>query len=145
MKLKDYGLGMSQGKASHILMKDILWKLIVQTDNFICHHCHEPMSRETFSIEHKVPWRFSENPTDLFFDLDNISFSHLKCNVAAARNPISSPVRAPRVPKHGTVNEYKYGKCRCELCRKAKWEEGQKRKASYDPEKRRRKYLEKGN
>jgi len=43
------------------------------------------MSRETFSIEHVIPWLDSEDPVKLFFDLDNISFSHLKCNVEDAR------------------------------------------------------------
>lgn len=45
------------------------------------------MCRDTFSIEHKVPWLHSENPLELYFSLDNISFSHYLCNVKAGRKP----------------------------------------------------------
>ncbi len=37
-----------------------------------------------FSIEHKIPWQSAEDPKESFFDLDNIAFSHLKCNIKAA-------------------------------------------------------------
>ena len=43
------------------------------------------MDRETFSIEHKTPWLDSGDPIGLYFDLDNISFSHLSCNCRASR------------------------------------------------------------
>lgn len=49
------------------------------------------MTRETFSIEHLVPWLDSNNPIELYFDLDNISFSHLSCNIKAARRPEKLP------------------------------------------------------
>ncbi|MBP7540882.1 MAG: hypothetical protein KA802_13235 [Saprospiraceae bacterium] len=42
------------------------------------------MTRETFSIEHKVSWLNSNNPVELYFDLNNISFSHLSCNISDA-------------------------------------------------------------
>jgi len=45
------------------------------------------MSRDTFSIEHKIPWLDSSDPVGLYFDLNNISFSHHSCNVRAARRP----------------------------------------------------------
>ena len=38
------------------------------------------------SIEHKIPWLDSDNPKELFFNLEkNIAFSHLSCNISAAR------------------------------------------------------------
>ena len=40
------------------------------------------------SIEHKVPWMSADNPIDAFFDLDNIAFSHLKCNVMVSNRVI---------------------------------------------------------
>lgn len=73
---------MSHGKASHRLFKDILFNLIKDKP---CYRCGEVLTRETFSIEHKVPWLDSDNPVELFFDLTNIDFSHLKCNVLASR------------------------------------------------------------
>lgn len=143
--VKNAQLGMSAGKARNILVNDILWSLICETDKNKCFHCNEPMTRLNFSIEHKDPWMYSENPAEKFFDLDNISFSHLACNVGAARRDMSVPNRKPREVKHGTINEYRYGGCRCDLCQDAQKKEAQERKKKYDPEKRRQKYLEKGN
>ena len=82
---KNEQLGMNAGTAKHRLLRSILWSLIVETNKNICCKCGQPMCRDTYSIEHLVPWLDSENPFELFFDLNNISYSHLKCNVAAAR------------------------------------------------------------
>lgn len=80
-------LGMNPSTASHRLVKDLLWKFIVYTGQHYCFCCNKGMSRETFSIEHKIPWLDSKNPKELFFDLGNIAFSHLSCNSAVARRP----------------------------------------------------------
>lgn len=82
---KNEQLGMNVGTAQHRLLKDILWSLIVETGKDVCCKCGQKMCRNTFSIEHLEPWLDSENPFELFFDLSNISFSHLKCNLSAAR------------------------------------------------------------
>lgn len=84
---KQEQLGMNPSTASGRLVKDVLYKLVVQTEQNACFHCGEQMSRDTFSIEHMTPWLDSEDPLGLFFDLDNISFSHHSCNVAAGRKP----------------------------------------------------------
>lgn len=78
-------LGMNPSTASHRLVKDVMWSLIVKTGQNICYHCGLEMSREDFSIEHKTPWLDSDDPIGLYFDLDNISFSHLSCNARAAK------------------------------------------------------------
>lgn len=75
-------LGMSSSSASGRLVKDILFSLIKDKP---CYHCGEPLTRETFSIEHKVPWLHSENPSELYFNLENIDFSHLICNIKSGR------------------------------------------------------------
>ena len=80
-------LGMNPSTASHRLVKDLLWKMIVELKQNSCYHCNVEMTRETFSIEHKKPWMCSEEPLKTYFDLENISFSHLSCNVGAARKP----------------------------------------------------------
>ena len=41
------------------------------------------MTEDNFSIEHIEDWEYSETPIELFFDLDNISFSHKLCNSKA--------------------------------------------------------------
>ncbi len=80
-------LGMNPSTASHRLVKDILWKFIKDTGNNICFQCQGAMDRENFSIEHKEPWLDSDDPQGLFFNLDNISFSHISCNISSARRP----------------------------------------------------------
>jgi hypothetical protein len=103
---KQSQLGINPSTASHRLVKDILYSLVLKTDQNNCFQCGKPMSRETFSIEHRVPWLDSENPVGLFFDLDNISFSHKTCNYEAKRS-------AP--PAHGNITMYRTG-CRCNVC-----------------------------
>ena len=107
--IKNEQLGMNYSTASNRLVKDILFNFIVVTGNNKCFQCGKPMERSNFSIEHKVPWLHSANPTEAFFDLNNISFSHLKCNVENARKPEI---------KCGTMYSYAKG-CRCDECKAA--------------------------
>ena len=80
-------LGMNPSTASQRLARDLLYRYAVELHDLPCHHCNQRMTRETFSIEHIVPWLDSDDPVGLYFDLDNISFSHDSCNKAAARRP----------------------------------------------------------
>lgn len=83
---KQKQLGMNPGTASGRLVKDLLFKF-VQEQHPNCYRCNKPLTRETFSIEHKTPWLDSDDPVGLYFDLDNIDFSHRSCNTSAARRP----------------------------------------------------------
>lgn len=78
-------LGMNPSTASGRLVKDLLWRFIQQAGQDTCCKCGDPMSRETFSIEHVVPWLDSEDPVSRYFDPENISYSHLLCNVSDIR------------------------------------------------------------
>lgn len=84
MDKKSEQLGMNAGTASHRLTKDILFQFVV-SGGHKCYRCGEELQRDNFSIEHKEPWLDSGNPVQLFFDLNNIAYSHLSCNVSAAR------------------------------------------------------------
>jgi hypothetical protein len=70
-------------------------------------------SEKELSIEHKIPWLDSEDPKDLFFNLNNIAFSHLTCNVKAARQT--------KETKHPSWHSYKKG-CRCDGCKASNYE-----------------------
>lgn len=129
--IKNEQLGMNYSTASNRLVKDLLFNFIVTTGCNECYRCGESMERFNFSIEHKTPWLHSDNPKDLFFDLSNISFSHLKCNVENARRKESSC---------GTTYRYNNG-CRCFDCTKANTES---RRKYYSPENRKVKYLKHG-
>jgi len=107
-------LGMSPSTASGRLVKDILFDF-VEKSGYTSYHCGEQMTRETFSIEHKVPWLDSEDPVGLFFALDNIHYSHLSCNARAARRKVG----VGEATDHGITMYNKYG-CRCDVCKLAK-------------------------
>jgi len=83
-------LGMNPSTASGRLVKDILWDLLVKTNQDSCCKCNKPMTRETFSIEHLKPWLDSDDPVSLYFDLNNISFSHMSCNFSDIRRTTES-------------------------------------------------------
>lgn len=87
-KAKAALLGMPFGTATGKLRKSILFALLMELGATLCYRCGlEIQHEEELSIEHKESWASSENPVDRFFNLDNISFSHLSCNVAAAIRP----------------------------------------------------------
>lgn len=125
---KKQQLGMNPSTASHRLVKDLLWNFIETTGQVACCKCGEPMSRETFSIEHVTPWLDSEDPVGLYFSIDNIGYSHLKCNVEDRRQG--------RFAVCGTASKY-VGGCRCEPCTAAK---ATAQRESYDPEQRTKRY-----
>jgi len=73
-------LGMPAGTAQHQLRKSILFKYVRLAGDHFCYKCGAEIETiDEFSIEHKEPW-FSSNAPDLFWDLDNIAFSHVRCN-----------------------------------------------------------------
>lgn len=120
---KQNQLGMNPSTASHRLVKDLLFEYAVNIHEKRCYHCNKKMNRDTFSIEHKEPWLDSADPVGLYFDLENISFSHKSCNASAARRPTK---------RHNSAKE-RYA------VRDAM------REVPYDSKKRREKYLRTGN
>lgn len=107
-KRKAEKLGMSFGAARHKLVKSILWDFIVKSKQNTCYQCNtEILTISDLSIEHKTPWETSENPVKKYFDLNNIAYSHLPCNVKRLNQP--SKVSCP------SLGSYRGG-CRCEGC-----------------------------
>jgi hypothetical protein len=91
---KDALLGMPAGTAFHRLRKSLMFSMAVQLNRHICYRCNQEIaSAAEFSIEHKEAWQPAANPPEVFFDLNNIAFSHLSCNVKAASRP---PLTFPR-------------------------------------------------
>lgn len=124
MDKKANQLGMNPSTASHRLVKDILFKFVIDSGH-VCFHCGEDLTRETFSIEHMEPWLDTDRPAELFFDLSNIAFSHLRCNIKASR---------PWNKKHYTEKARKEANAKRERHRWGKIPEEQRkaiRKAKY--------------
>lgn len=88
---------MNHSTASARLKKDLMFSMIKRLGEDYCFQCGAKIETvEELSVEHKTPWLHSEDPKGLFFDLDNIAFSHLSCNSAAARkskSPLSEKER----------------------------------------------------
>ena len=115
---KSEQLGMSHGAAANRLRKKILFALIREAGVDDCFRCGKLIEGiDDLSIEHKTPWLDSKDPVGLYFDLDNIAFSHLSCNCGSARN---IKIRKP-VPPHGTYARYRHGRlpCKCDKCKEA--------------------------
>lgn len=100
-------LGMSIGKATRMLERSIILKLAQKCGMDNCFSCKEKiLTIEDLSIEHKKPWY--KKSVELFFDLDNIAFSHRKCNRPYER-------MGKKIVK---LVEYPEGKAWCSSCQK---------------------------
>jgi hypothetical protein len=104
---KKIQLGQDAGTAANRLKKKILFHYIKKAGENYCFQCGgEIQTEEELSIEHKTPWLDSDTPAELFYDMDNISFSHLSCNISAGRR---------KECICGTTCKYDKG-CRCREC-----------------------------
>lgn len=109
-KQKTLLLGENFSTANAKLRKSILFDLIKRLQLDTCYRCKLRIDNiKDLSIEHKQSWQRSNDPKKAFYDLDNIAFSHLECNSAAAIRYV--PSQAPC----GTRSAYKRG-CRCKEC-----------------------------
>jgi hypothetical protein len=120
MQERSAQLGMPYGTARNKLNKLIMFNLVQILDLDVCHHCGGKIeSEENLSVEHKKPWLHEPNAKDLFFDIENIAFSHHKCNSAAARKDTemirtkvtrigSSGYKGVRLRKDPRPNQKKY-------------------------------------
>src|SRR5665213_1289385 len=95
-------LGMAHGTANSILRRNIVFELLTGTrwmDWGVCYKCKDAiMSPEELSIEHKQPWEGRPGGRELYWDLDNVDFSHRRCN----RPHVAVLVPKPLV--HGSHN-----------------------------------------
>ena len=117
-KEKTKQLGIDPGTASNRLKKNLLFEFAKRLDMHWCYQCAaEIKDSDNFSIEHKTPWLHSEDPKGLFFNIDNIAFSHKSCNYSAARKRQGKPCPS--------LTAYRKG-CRCDDCKKLKSENQKK-------------------
>ena len=78
-------LGMSIGTATHRLRKQVMFDLLSKLKQNTCIRCNAAIeTADELSIDHKVPWRGKD--TQLFWNLDNIGFSHKRCNLPHNRS-----------------------------------------------------------
>lgn len=81
-------LGMPFGTASGRLRKMLMFSLVQRLGIDICHQCKRLIeTTEELSIEHESGWQLADDPVHAFFDLSQVSFSHLDCNIRAGARP----------------------------------------------------------
>jgi hypothetical protein len=57
----------------------LLFRSLKRLGENICHSCSKEIELvDELSIEHKKPWEGIS--AELFWDLENIAFSHIRCN-----------------------------------------------------------------
>lgn len=86
-KIMKEQLGMDYGRASAKLKKMILFDLAkkVAGGKVKCIRCRKEIKEiKDFTVDHIKPWL--HNSSDLFWDLNNIAFSHFTCNASDRRN-----------------------------------------------------------
>ena len=85
-KKESLQLGIPFTTASTRLHRILLFDLAKKSGNDSCFRYQKNIeSVKDFSIEHKIAWL--DNDPRLFWDLNNIGFSHLSCNKKAGRKP----------------------------------------------------------
>lgn len=90
------------------LRKSLLFHFVSKLGLNNCYRCGLIIeSVDDFTMDHKINWLGEEKAKDLFFDVENIKFSHFACNAGATR------IKG----KHPSVYSYKNG-CRCFECTK---------------------------
>lgn len=78
-KAKTFQLGMPFATARQRLIKALLFDAVCKLNQNVCFKCSKQIEKiEDFTIEHKQPWLHVS--ADLFWNLNNIAFSHFGCN-----------------------------------------------------------------
>jgi hypothetical protein len=94
-KKKFVQLGMPIGTASHRLRKMVMLQLLRELKKDFCLRCLATINDpEDLTIDHKIAWL--DVSQELFWDLDNIGFSHKLCN-AIARRPTAGRKLGPSI------------------------------------------------
>jgi hypothetical protein len=93
-------LGMPQGTASNRLRKMLLFRQLKKHNENTCVRCGKEIETvDELSVEHIKPWEGIS--ADLFWNLDNVAFSHMKCNVPHVRRGSNGQLR--KVGPEGTI------------------------------------------
>lgn len=84
---EDIFLWMPYWTAKYKLMRKILFSLLLETNRTKCFRCWKEMTENDYSIEHIEHWYNID--INKFWDLKNITFSHLVCNSKEKRHSIT--------------------------------------------------------
>ncbi len=129
-------LGMPWGTAANKLRRLLLFKYVKLARNgrIECWNCEEEIEDASqLSMQHKKPW-LHEN-RELFWDLDNITFAHRKCN-KPDRNRNSEKTHCPAGHEY-TVDSVRLNKGKsvriCRICVKEQTRDRMRKARAKDP------------
>ena len=105
MSKRDETLGIPYGTAMNQLRRKIMFNLLCKLNLNSCFRCSKEMTVEDYTIEHKEPWRSKD--AELFWDLENISFSHKSCNSGSKRHVNRYGPQIERPPGYNYCTECK--------------------------------------
>jgi hypothetical protein len=92
MRKESIQLGMHYSTAQSRLKKIIIFEMCKKLGLTKCYRCgNEIINAEHLSFDHKKPWLDEENAKELFWDINNVSFSHKKCNSSCVRHKTLTP------------------------------------------------------
>lgn len=116
-------LGLNFSTASQRLRKLIMFDLVQHLELDQCFQCGGKIEDvDDLSVEHKEPWQGADDPKAAFFDLNNIAFSHLRCNSGAAAVSGAAVRRTHCLAGHDYSDDNVYtsndGNRRCRECRR---------------------------
>lgn len=87
---RDLELGMNYGAAQGRLYRLVLFTVVQKAGLDTCYRCGKKIkTARELSIDHKEPW-YKSDPA-LFWDMNNIAFSHLSCNCSHRRKGLMTP------------------------------------------------------
>lgn len=87
-------LGMPHGTATGKLRKNIMFLLLCRLEENDCYRCKKKISTvDELSVEHIKPWEGVS--AELFWDLQNIAFSHVVCNRPHRNGGIDNRIDCP--------------------------------------------------
>ena len=80
-------LGDKLSTAKSRLNKLLMFELAKKCNMETCFRCGEIIDNfQDFTIDHKESWLLSDEPAKLFYSIENIAFSHAKCNYEVGIN-----------------------------------------------------------
>lgn len=95
-----------KGLSSGVLIKRLLFRELEKSGPISCYRCGKPIAVDDFTIDHK---NRHEGDPSVWWDLDNIAYSHYSCNAAhngaSEKRWITNGIDSKMLAKHKPLPE----------------------------------------
>ena len=117
-QIKSELLGIPWGTANGRMRKMLIWHLVTKFELGSCYRCDEKINTiEELSIEHKEAWQSADDPIEVFYDMENITFSHLYCNIGHTNRSKTKCKYGHPYNKENTYIKPSNGERDCNICK----------------------------